>query len=1455
MVNQLNDQPPTGSEADRNPAGDHIALIYDDPKERISAVTPLIRVGLEKGELCLYISNEENDTDMVEALKAENIDVDKAIGNGGLILTHKQEMYFKQGFFEPEWTLKVIENIADLAKSYGFTAMRIISDMTWIHEKVAGVQKWPEYEAKLNVLNPGISLRIICQYNRKVFSPSSLIIALHAHPKVVSGGSVNKNQFYVPTDQLLRDDYSELELQRMLDSIDLHNSSEADILNRDQALEDMRQKVNEAVAAKQATEDELNDQRARFNDLAERSSDWSWELDENGVYTWSSARVKDILGLLPEDVVGRTPMDLVARDEADHISHLLKKTMSAHVPITALEKEARHKDGHTVYLEMSGMPQFGQDGRFSGYRGIDRDITGRKAAKQAVEESHKRIEESVAKVQEREHRIEALEVALSQLKTVQSEKDAAVQSIKESLRSSQGELNRTNEELGRMRDALDLRDDELALAKTAADAKHVELEEHKASLTLLRQNLEDKEAELQASQTGLAEAQNAVKEREEELTDLSASFKTQSLELAGVKESLSGLEETVGRNAEELITLRQQVEKLNTDLQKAEESLASKGAELDQVREQHRLAQEDVDLRTKELAAAKEENEHVKGELQDKVQALADLASQLEGSRTAVASLKEELQRTEEINVRLEGEKKQLSWAKEQLEDLARVKDRELEDIRSIADQSVSELKVKEEELAATKNELHDHGVKVSEMAAQLLKLNADQNVSDTIVNGLREAMVQRDGWLFAAKTENEHWASTARSVTADKYRLAQDMDRVQSRLQFAVMDLERKTAELTMERDQHQLIREELELRLRELAEIKAQHELSQEERELKIRELEQERDQHLRSVQERDEKLQDVAALADELASSRSELAALRDEHQRSMEEMKSRDDEVTTVTGDLERTRTELAQLQERHQAYASEVESKSREEESFITQVEHARAEIAQLREEKELSARELDSKGVQLASLTSELEAIREELAQVKERQASSLEELERTRTELNSRTEAHNALELKLVEIRDREQGRILELERKTEEITALAGQLEASRSELVGAKEQQAHADQTIEGLAREVESAKAALGTKEAALIEAMSALDTLKGTLTSRVMELNDRTKELEARQQAAAKANEELVRLQEDLGAKAAIIEAARTASSNEATRLRSILNSIPAGLAMISPEGRVICSNPALQELMGGVDLEGRLARDIWPGLDLDKAMPVASGRDGQEVRVQAVAVKGPDGAKETVLTFSEQPVKAVPSSLQYGPRGGPAATSVNRPELEDPLTVILGSVSVAKEYVIPEGRMYGKLKQIEEATIVARQRLLAPSVTEGGASPTPLVKGKGKVLLLDDDEGVLESTEDLLQHLGYSVDVARDGDEALALCKDAAAGQQPFDVAILDLVNKRGVTGQEAAERIRSQCPQIRMVATGPAGALPSIEDLGCRGFSASITKPYPADQLSRLIAEVLNSK
>ena len=221
----------------------------DHRTKSVTTIVPFIKIGLDRGELCLYISNEENDTVTIDALKAQGIDIEKAITNGSLILTNKKEIYFKLGKFDIDWTLRVIKNIADLAKSYGFTAMRVLSDMSWTQEKVEGVEKWPEYESRLNTLSTDIFIRIICQYERDLFSPEALLGALQTHPKVIIDGMICKNQFYIQTDKLLKGEYAEIELSNVLNSI--HSSNDLDIVisDRDKRLKDLRDRLDDVTSA------------------------------------------------------------------------------------------------------------------------------------------------------------------------------------------------------------------------------------------------------------------------------------------------------------------------------------------------------------------------------------------------------------------------------------------------------------------------------------------------------------------------------------------------------------------------------------------------------------------------------------------------------------------------------------------------------------------------------------------------------------------------------------------------------------------------------------------------------------------------------------------------------------------------------------------------------------------------------------------------------------------------------------------------------------------------------------------------------------------------------------------------------------------------------------------------------------------------------------------------------
>jgi len=132
-------------------------------------------------------------------------------------------------------------------------------------------------------------------------------------------------------------------------------------------------------------EEALRKSEEWFRDLTESTSDWIWEVDVDGVYTYAGPRAKDLLGYEPDEIVGKTPFDLMPPQEAERVASAFREIVESRKPIVRLENVNLHKDGHKVMLETSGVPVFDSDGKLSGYRGVYHDITERKRSERVRE--------------------------------------------------------------------------------------------------------------------------------------------------------------------------------------------------------------------------------------------------------------------------------------------------------------------------------------------------------------------------------------------------------------------------------------------------------------------------------------------------------------------------------------------------------------------------------------------------------------------------------------------------------------------------------------------------------------------------------------------------------------------------------------------------------------------------------------------------------------------------------------------------------------------------------------------------------------------------------------------------------------------------------------------------------------------------------------------------------------
>jgi len=144
------------------------------------------------------------------------------------------------------------------------------------------------------------------------------------------------------------------------------------------------------VTERKQAEEALRASENRFHDVAMCSADWVWEVDTNGIYTFTSGNVRQILGYDPDELIGKTPFELMTEDEVVRIGEHFNQIISKKEPIVDLENWNLSKDGKRVCLLTNGVPRIDKQGDLIGYRGVDKDITERKQAECVLRESEER---------------------------------------------------------------------------------------------------------------------------------------------------------------------------------------------------------------------------------------------------------------------------------------------------------------------------------------------------------------------------------------------------------------------------------------------------------------------------------------------------------------------------------------------------------------------------------------------------------------------------------------------------------------------------------------------------------------------------------------------------------------------------------------------------------------------------------------------------------------------------------------------------------------------------------------------------------------------------------------------------------------------------------------------------------------------------------------------------------
>jgi two-component system cell cycle sensor histidine kinase/response regulator CckA len=127
------------------------------------------------------------------------------------------------------------------------------------------------------------------------------------------------------------------------------------------------------------------------------------------------------------------------------------------------------------------------------------------------------------------------------------------------------------------------------------------------------------------------------------------------------------------------------------------------------------------------------------------------------------------------------------------------------------------------------------------------------------------------------------------------------------------------------------------------------------------------------------------------------------------------------------------------------------------------------------------------------------------------------------------------------------------------------------------------------------------------------------------------------------------------------------------------------------------------------------------------------------------------------------------------------------------------------------------------------------------------------VKGRGRVLIMDDEEMIREMAGDLIRELGYEVALAKDGMEALDIYKSALHEGRRFDAVILDLTVPGGIGGAQTLASLSEIDPDVKAIVSSGYYGDSIMSDYAAHGFRAVLPKPYDIKRLSQVLAMVIS--
>jgi MEDS: MEthanogen/methylotroph, DcmR Sensory domain len=181
--------------------GDHICAFYRGA-ERDQVLIPYLQAGLRSGDKCICVVDAVQPQLLLASL--DDPSVDERLERHQLEVLASEDAYLAQGEFVLARMVQFWDdNVRSALDGGRFEFVRAVGEMTWALRDMPGVDRLVAYESELNRFLPRYPQVILCLYDIERFSGELLLDMLKTHPKVLLGGMVLDNPYYLDPDEFL----------------------------------------------------------------------------------------------------------------------------------------------------------------------------------------------------------------------------------------------------------------------------------------------------------------------------------------------------------------------------------------------------------------------------------------------------------------------------------------------------------------------------------------------------------------------------------------------------------------------------------------------------------------------------------------------------------------------------------------------------------------------------------------------------------------------------------------------------------------------------------------------------------------------------------------------------------------------------------------------------------------------------------------------------------------------------------------------------------------------------------------------------------------------------------------------------------------------------------------------------------------------------------------------------